>query len=621
MKKNLLNNLNNIQQEAVKHISGPVLILAGAGSGKTRVLTYKAVYLLLDKHVSPQNILMVTFTNKAAEEMKRRICQLVNLFSLNKKVQTIFEQMDRKIPFAGTFHSFCAKILRINGSILHINPNYVIYDDQDKKEAIKDCLKMFGLDEKKYNPSSLSRIISNAKNELISPLEYLNIARGSFQETAAKIFLKYQRLLKDNNALDFDDLIGKTVELLLTDREIASYYQNLYQYILVDEYQDTNHAQYMLTKLLAKKWKNLCVVGDASQSIYNFRGADYRNILNFKKDYPEVKVFNLEQNYRSSQNILDAAYSIISKNKSHPILKLWTENKTGENILVYEAENELNEAKFILNEIVKNISDDSSIRFRDFALLYRTNAQSRIIEEVFLHASIPYILVGGVRFYERKEIKDVLSYLRLVYNPQDKISYKRIEKLGKKRFLKYLQYVSENKKDLEKGKVTTLQILDSLLKQTGYLEKYDPHSPEDSVRLENIMELRSVATLHPKLNDFLENVSLVEQEYLPSGKGRNSSEKDAVSLMTIHAAKGLEFNCVFLLGMEEGLFPHARSLLDPTSLEEERRLCYVGITRAMKKLYLSYAKRRLYFGQINTNQTSRFVFDIPPELTVAVNSY
>lgn len=575
----ILNDLNKKQQEAVVHTEGPVLILAGAGSGKTRVLTYRVAYLIKELHVSPHNILMVTFTNKAAGEMKERIKKLIGTGDL---------------PFAGTFHSLCVKILRIEGKHIGVPPGFLIYDEQDQLEAIKEVMKALDISTKNFNPGAILGTISQAKNELIGPLEYPQYARGFFQETVSRVYLAYQKLLVENEALDFDDLLAKTVTLFQKYPEVLGTYQEKYHYILVDEYQDTNHAQYVLTKLLAARRKNLCVVGDASQSIYRFRGADFRNMVHFKNDFPDVTIFNLEENYRSTQRILDAAFGVISKNTSHPILKLWTKTQGGERIVLYEARNEHDEATFIIQTILQ-----SGKPFSDFAVLYRTNAQSRVLEEAFLHAGVPYTLVGGTRFYERKEIKDVIAYVRLFVNPKDTVSYKRVEKLGKGRLNRFLTIKNDTLVAL-----TTLELLDKILEVTKYLELYNANVEEEAYRLENIKELRSVATEFPGLTEFLETIAIME-----APKVHQSS--NGVTLMTIHAAKGLEFSTVFIIGMEEGLFPHGRALMEKEELEEERRLCYVGITRAKEKLYLTYANRRLFFGTRTQNMISRFVADIP----------
>jgi len=602
----ILSDLNPQQQRAASHSGGPLLILAGAGSGKTRALTYRAAYLILEKHIPEENILLLTFTNKAAGEMKERIRILL---SQNTKYKI------QNTPFAGTFHSFCAKILRIDGNLLGIPPNFAIYDEADQVDAIKGVTKKLDLSIKDYKPQSVLNTISGAKNELISELEYPQYARGIWQKNVAQIYLEYQRFLRQNQAVDFDDLIFKVIDLFKKFPEVLGKYQNKYRYLLVDEYQDTNRAQYILTKFLAKRDGNLTVVGDASQSIYGWRGANYRNLVNLKQDFPNLTIINLEQNYRSTKTILEVAYSIICHNTTHPVLKLWTENEEGEKIYLYEASSEINEAEFIVNQIVRH---QGQCQLSDFAILYRTNAQSRVLEEFFLQSGIPYVLVGGTRFYQRKEIKDVLAYLRLVSNSKDTVSFKRIEKIGKNRLEKFLNW-QENLS--ESSQFNTLDLFDEILKVTGYLELYDPKDEEDLARLENINELRSVASLFPDLNDFLENVSLVEQESLPDKPATNGDKKEAVTLMTLHAAKGLEFPIVFIVGMEEGLFPHSRSLLNQSELEEERRLCYVGITRAKKKLFLTYARRRLYFGQHSANEVSRFIQDIPEDLIKIANEF
>ncbi|MBI2074484.1 MAG: UvrD-helicase domain-containing protein [Candidatus Levybacteria bacterium] len=578
---------------------GPMIILAGAGSGKTRVITHKVLYLT-QKGVDPFNILCVTFTNKAANEMKERIQRILS-----------------STTTVATFHSLCARILRIEAKNLDISQKFVIYDTQDQLDAVKEAMKLLNISPKEYKPSSILTTISQAKNQLISEKEYPSLARGFFQETVAKVYTIYQKLLKENEALDFDDLLIKTVGLFILNPNILEKYQDRFRYILVDEYQDTNRAQYRLTKLLSQKWQNICVVGDFSQSIYSWRGADFQNLIKFKTDFKNTKTFKLSQNYRSTQKILDAAYSIISKNTTHPILSLWTRNKGGEEITVYEARNEQDEAKYLACQI-------SDSNYSDFAVLYRTNAQSRVIEEAFLHYGIPYVLVGGTRFYERKEIKDVLSYLRLLENPKDMVSYKRAEKLGKTRLQKFLDFQNSLAKIEDQQ---TIDLLDKTLKATDYLSFYDEKDEEERERLENIKELRSVAIQFPNLTNFLENVALVEQEYpstsLRAGMPDGTIDKqkaNAVTLMTLHAAKGLEFPIVFMVGMEEGIFPHSRSLMEKHELEEERRLCYVGITRAKKKLFLTYATRRLFFGQRTTNMPSRFIIELP-DASMQTNRY
>ena len=611
MTSDLTSDLNPAQQQAVTATDGPVLILAGAGSGKTKVLTYRVAYLVAVKHIPAGNILMVTFTNKAAGEMKERIKHLL-ASHLNDMTN------NHELPFAGTFHSLCAKILRADGKHIGIVPGFLIYDEADQLDTVKDIMKKLDISVKNFNPRAVLHTISEVKNELIGAIEYPQYAKGYFQETVARVYLEYQKVLHENEALDFDDLLMQTVELFQKNSEVLGKYQDRYRYVLVDEYQDTNHAQYVLTKLLSGRWHNICVVGDASQSIYRWRGADFRNIINFKADFPAVKEFHLEQNYRSTQVILDAAFGVINKNTTHPILKLWTDKTGGQRIVLYEARNEHDEATFLVQTILQE-----SLPWTDFAVLYRTNAQSRVLEEAFLHAGIPYTLVGGTRFYERKEIKDVLAYLRVLANPKDTVSIKRIEKLGKSRYQKFLAFADELGKDKKLVNFTTLELLDQTLDVTKYVELYDANVEEEAYRLENIKELRSVATEFPNITEFLESVALVEQEYTPARLRDTEGKRQAVTLMTLHAAKGLEFPIVFMVGMEEGLFPHSRALLEKDELEEERRLCYVGITRAKSRLYLTYANKRLFFGTRTQNMVSRFISDIPEhalELQVSLNA-
>jgi DNA helicase-2/ATP-dependent DNA helicase PcrA len=595
MNNDFLKELNKEQLAAVMQRNGPMIILAGAGSGKTRVLAYKVIYLM-EQGIDPNNILMVTFTNRASNEMKERMQKFFN------------QEGKAELPTIATFHSLCAKILRIDGEKIGIPKNFLIYDSQDQKDAIKQAFEILGISAKEYKPSSILNTISGAKNELISESEYPQFARGHLQEVAAKVYMVYQKTMKEYGALDFDDLILKTVELFRKDPETLKKYQNKFMYVLVDEYQDTNHAQYLLTKMLSQRWNNICVVGDFSQSIYSFRGADFLNLAKFKDDFKDVKSFSLSQNYRSTQKILDAASSVISKNNGHPVLKLWTENETGEEIIVRELLNEQKEGEFIVDQILKLKYENSDLKNYDFCILYRTNAQSRSIEEIFIHNSIPYILIGGTKFYERKEIKDVLAYLKVLANPKDKVSLRRIEKMGKGRFAKFLDFQQNFTQDKP-----TLELLDNVIKATDYLTLYDEKDEEDQQRLENIKELRSVAVTFPEINQFLENVSLVEQENMPDHVKDEKGKKNAVNLMTLHAAKGLEFKVIFMVGMEEGLFPHSRSMMDKNELEEERRLCYVGMTRAREKLFLTYARRRLIFGQKTTNIVSRFILELPEQ--------
>lgn len=600
--------LNPIQVQAVQETDGPVLILAGAGSGKTRCLTYRIVYLI-EKGTAPENILAVTFTNKAANEMKERVDKLVG----------------KRVPWMGTFHSVAARILRKDGHYIGIGPDFVIYDEDDQVSLVKEILERLDISIKNFNPKAILGMISSAKNELVTPAQYQGYARGIFQETAARVYELHQKQLRENNALDFDDLIMETVRLFEEKPEVLEKYQRQFKYILIDEYQDTNKAQYQLSRLLAKSHQNICVVGDASQAIYGWRGADFRNIVSFEKDYPKAKVFNLEQNYRSTKTILDAAYAVISKNRTHPILKLWTKNSSGTAPVVYEAKHELDEARFIIRAIEKYTAN--RYKFRDFAVLYRTNAQSRVLEEEFLRAGIPYKLVGGTRFYERKEVKDMLAYLRLIANPKDRVSYKRVVNvpsrgIGPAALKAGGEKVAEFENLLEElhqkaHGLSTLEILDLVNGVVGYTKWLDDGTIEAASRIENVKELRSVAAEFPDLTAFLENVALVEQEYLPDHPAKND-QADAVTLMTMHAAKGLEFPVVFMVGMEEGLFPHSRSLMDANEMEEERRLAYVGITRAKDQLFLSYARERLYFGSRTAGIVSRFIADIPENLLIPI---
>lgn len=601
----LTSGLNDKQLAAVTYQGGPLLVLAGAGSGKTKVLTHRVAWLISQKIIRPEEVLLLTFTNKAAGEMKERVLHLTN----------------QAPAFAGTFHSFCVRILRKSGQGIDIPPDFLIYDDMDSKEVIKDILSELDLATDKYNPTALSSQISEAKNQMLTPTMYAEFIQSDWQEKVFKVWVEYEKTLAGIGALDFDDLLLKTVKLFDRNPQTLSVWQDLLTNVFVDEWQDTNKVQYKLVKLIVGERKNITAVGDAAQSIYSWRGADYRNINYLMQDFPEIEVINLEQNYRSTQIILDAANSVIKKNTSHPILKLWTNKKTGQKIKIYRANSELDEASFILSEIDKLITQGTE--FKNVAILYRTNAQSRVLEENFLHAGIPYTLVGGVRFYSRREVKDVLSYLRLLVNPKDSVSRKRVVGLGKRQYEKFKNF-SEKLPDNWKGKLSTLEIMDSVVEKTGYLSKYRRETEENMVRLENIKELRSVATEFPAINDFLENVALIEAEQDESGKVHTTSymlpATNKVTLMTLHAAKGLEFPVVFIVGMEEGLFPHSRSLFDIGQLEEERRIAYVGITRAKDILYLTYASRRLFFGQRTSNPPSRFIIDIPEYLLEGVGN-
>src|SRR3990167_8652806 len=584
MEETFITKLNPQQKEAVKKTKGPSIILAGAGAGKTRVLVSKGIDLIKNHNINPSNILMITFTNKAAKEMKKRI----NLILKSKN----------KLGFIGTFHSLCARILRIDGSKLGIENRYIIYDESDQLKVIKKIIKENSFTE--FTPSYALNRISSAKNEMISPSNFLKFFSDHRSKDIAIIYSKYQKILLKNSALDFDDLLIKTIELFQKSAATLTKYQNIYKFVLVDEFQDTNLVQYVLTKLLAIKNKNITVVGDFSQSIYSWRGADIKNLEKFKNDFPQTTIFKLEKNYRSTQIILDFAHEIILKNKTHPILHLTAENERGEEILFFEADNEQEEGIFIVNEIRRLLESNDS---QSIALLYRTNAQSRVLEEVFLHFSMPYTLIGGVRFYERREIKDIISYIRLFINPNEQLSKDRIIKLGKRKWEKFKTLY-----DLLKNKVQTLpteQIINKVFENTGYLEFYDEKDPEDFSRLENIKELKSVAIRFPDIGNFLEQVALVESEYFESEKRHPNEE--GIKLMTLHQSKGLEFDTVFITGVEEGLLPHSRSIEDFFQLEEERRLFYVGITRARQRLYILSAKKRFIFGRLNYSIKSRFI--------------
>lgn len=651
-KSSIFENLNPQQLDAVRTINGPLLILAGAGSGKTKVLTHRLANMIVNEHIQPENILAVTFTNKASKEMKHRF-------------STLLSTSDRFVPsppWMGTFHSICVRILKIDGDKIGYNKTFSIYDSSDQIEIIKEVEKSMLMSPKEINPHAVSSTISNNKNEMVSPTQYEQLAQGMFQEAVAKIYSKYQSLLKERNAMDFDDILVETVRLFTNHPDILFKYQNIFKYIMIDEYQDTNHVQYLLVNMLAKNHQNIAVVGDDNQSIYSFRGADIRNIFSFEKDYKNPKVIKLEQNYRSTQTILDAADDVIRKNKSRMEKKLWTTNGTGSKIIICETDNEREEAMYVLDTIASMHKD--GIEYKNFSILYRTNAQSRVMEEYFLRDSIPYTLVGGIRFYDRKEIKDIISYLRAIYNVNDDLALKRIVNtpprgIGAKTLsdtsnlasalgmtLNELFHLCNDSTDIDEitleiisqvksnknlanfiSLISTLkkksdllnpeELIDAVLKDSGYLTWIDDGTIEAQSRVENIKELMSVANKYSELgpqlglSQFLEDVSLIEQEQ-ESEEAKKSN--DSVTLMTLHAAKGLEFENVFLIGLEEGLFPHSRVFTDPTQLEEERRLAYVGITRAKQNLHLIHAKSRMLYGNIQTNQQSRFLSEISNEL-------
>ena len=620
-----INDLNKEQQKAVLETEGPLLILAGAGSGKTRVLTTKVAYLIEEVGISPYNILAITFTNKAAKEMSNRLYRLIG--DKAKYVQV------------STFHSFGVKILRENFKYLGYDKNFVIMDSEDSISVIKKILKEKGIDSKIYNPNAIKNKISSCKNEMMSPKDYEKYVASDFEKIVLLVYELYEDTLKKNNSIDFDDLLLLPIKLFRENPNILQNYQERFQYILIDEYQDTNEAQYILTKMISAKYKNICCVGDVDQSIYSFRGANYKNILNFEKDYKDAKTIKLEQNYRSTTNILDAANDVIKNNKERKDKKLWSDKGTGDKITYYRAFNGIDEAQYVAREI-KNLINNG-IEYENIAVLYRTNSQSHVIEEEFLKNKIPYKIVGGIGFYSRKEIKDVLAYLRLIYNEKDNISLLRvintpkrgvgsktisnlIEKANNEGKSIYEVIVSgkelEFKNIIEKLKkfsesLTITELVDKILDITGIRKEYESDKTlESDIRLENLEELKTVTrTFEEKegivsLEDFLYEVSLV------SDVNEYDEDKNRVSLMTVHSVKGLEFDYVFITGLEEGIFPHMNSLMNNSDLEEERRLCYVAITRAKEKLYLVNARLRMMFGHDCTNLPSRFIGEINKEL-------
>ncbi len=676
----LLTGLNKPQQEAVTTTKGPVLVLAGAGSGKTRALTHRIAYLIAEEKIKPWNILAVTFTNKASKEMQSRVKEL-----MSGKVE--------HWPAMGTFHSICVRLLRREIEPLGMKNSFVIYDSNDSLNLIKKVMKELNQDPKKINPKAVQVHISNAKNELLDSDSYAG--SDFFTQQVEKIYKDYQKNLERNQAMDFDDLIMKTVVLFKQEEKILQKYQKLWQYILIDEYQDTNEAQYQLIRLLGGEKPNLCVVGDDYQAIYGFRGANYQNILNFEDDYPNTKVVMLEQNYRSTQTILDAAQTIIGQNKGQKDKKLWTDNDAGEKITIEEVRDEAGEGQFIVDsilglkekepekdpdELVYEYEDEESIidkimksstfnkRKREnkvtdairekikrvdlskYVVLYRTNAQSRAIEEAFLKYGVPYKLIGGIRFYERREIKDMISYLKMLVNPDDWVGLERIvnappKGIGPVTWQKIEQAGIQNKKNFleieeadlgdmkPKGKLAFLtfqttmknlaedikekkaeEIVDIVAEESGYKNFIQDGTEEGERRWENIQELKTACLKFSNykgaqaLELFLEEIALIHDQ------DEVKEDLPAVQMMTIHAAKGLEFSNVFLIGMEEGLFPHSRCLFDPKEMEEERRLCYVAMTRAKKKLYISFASERTIYGQTQVNAPSRFIDELPQNL-------
>ncbi|QQR54502.1 UvrD-helicase domain-containing protein [Candidatus Peregrinibacteria bacterium] len=635
----LLDGLNEKQQEAVQATEGPVLIIAGAGSGKTRALTARVAYLIEEKNVRPWNILAVTFTNKAAGEMKERITKLL--------ARPDFET---EMPTVGTFHSICAQLLRRHIHLLGYENQFVIYDANDQVVLMKEIMKERHIDEKQLNPKAVLGHISQAKNQLMGPEDYAQHAHNMFTEKVGELYKPYQRRLAQNQALDFDDLILKTVELFEKFPELLDQYQERYLYISVDEYQDTNHAQYTLVKMLAAKYRNLCVIGDPDQSIYSWRGANMQNILDFEKDYPEALVIKLEQNYRSTALILDAAHAVIQRNQKRKEKKLWTHREGGEKLKVWHSRDERDEAYKVAEAILKHVrlaqatGEKLTPDYREFAVLYRTNAQSRVLEEAFMRFGIPYKIVGGVKFYLRKEIKDLIAYLRVIQNPNDSVSLLRIintpaRKIGPKAIeqiqneatLADVSFFTALEKQTDSKAMTAFStlihhfrnlseefavagLIKHVIAESGYRDMLlADQSPEGEARLQNIQELISVADKYEALEPRISLATFLEEISLVSDLDDLDDVPNSVTLMTLHSAKGLEYPVVFITGLEEGIFPHSRALFEPHELEEERRLMYVGITRAMDHLYLLYAKQRMLFGEFKQNAPSQFLLDLPED--------
>lgn len=646
-KNELLANMNPRQKEAVMHTEGPLLLMAGAGSGKTRVLTHRIAYLIEEKNVNPWNILAITFTNKAAREMKERVNQLLG--SGGEDV------------WVSTFHSMCVRILRRDVDQIGYSRNFTIIDTSEQNTLMKRVLKELNIDPKKYDPRSILGAISNAKNELLTPADYENQQGSLFEQIVGRCYALYQKELRNNQCMDFDDLIMNTIRLFKENEDALQFYQRKFHYIHVDEYQDTNHAQYTLVNLLADRFKNLCVVGDADQSIYGWRGANMQNILDFEKDYPDAAVILLEQNYRSTQTILNAANQVIKNNRNRPDKNLWTENRAGEKITYYRGDSERDEARFIVSEMQKQIADKGR-KFGDFAVLYRTNAQSRVIEEMLLKANVPYTMVGGRKFYDRKEIRDILAYLSAIANPSDSLSLERIinvpkRGIGATSVEKLREFASLHEWSLleaamnvdlanisgKAGKelgsfgmmmdqfaqmipyLSVTELTKEILDKTGYKQDLiNQNNLESQSRLENLEEFLTVTqefdkrfeaqneddadAPEEKLTVFLNDLALL------SDVDSYEEESSQVTLMTLHAAKGLEFPVVFLIGLEENIFPLSRALMEESELEEERRLAYVGITRAEEELFLTNAFSRTLYGRTQYNRPSRFVEEIEQDL-------
>ncbi|MFA7319301.1 MAG: UvrD-helicase domain-containing protein [Parcubacteria group bacterium] len=642
----ILQQLNVPQREAVTTTEGPVLVIAGAGSGKTRALTHRVAYLIQVKGVKPGAILAVTFTNKAAAEMKERIAELLRVKISSGNFQNY------NLPVVGTFHSICVKILRRDIEKIGYKASFTIFDDQDQLSLMKKVMKELEINTDQFKPRAMLGAISKAKNEMLDVKNFVASVGGYWEEMVAKVYAVYQQRLKEQDAVDFDDILMLVVKILQTFPEVLEKYQNIFRYIMVDEYQDTNKAQYTIIKLLSQKFGNLCVVGDDWQGIYSWRGANIQNILDFEKDYPAARVIKLEQNYRSTQTILDAAYGVISKNANRKDKKIWTENKGGHLVTSYEADNERQEAEFIISEIEK-LKREKDFNFSDFVVLYRTNAQSRIIEEAMLGASMSYRIIGGVKFYQRKEVKNMIAYLRLIQNFGDEVAMERIinepkrgigaATLGKwtaaarKNGLNAVDFglqlathdlaVAKSKLDAIakfsefiqrmatiKNKLSLTDLIQKVFIESGYEKFLLDGTDEGETRHENVRELLTVAK---KYDDFENDEGLklfLEEVALISDTDNVDQKKDAVHLMTLHSAKGLEFKIVFIAGLEEGIMPHSRSMLEASEMEEERRLMYVGITRAKEKVYLLFTGERNIFGSTQVNAPSRFLDDIPAEL-------
>lgn len=647
MSDNLLSSLNNVQRDAVQHTEGPLLILSGAGSGKTRVITHRVAYLIKQHRISPFRILAVTFTNKAANEMRERLDSLIG------------EGMSKNL-WVATFHATCARILRRDIEQFDgYTRNFTIYDKGEQVTVVKDILRQFNLDDKMYNPRTIHDLVSKAKNDSIKPDTYANMADGYYEKVVAQVYPLYQNTLRKNNALDFDDLLNFTVELFRKHPDVLENYQEKFEHVLVDEYQDTNRCQYDLVRYLTGEKKNICVVGDDDQSIYGFRGADIHNILDFELNFPDTRVLRLEQNYRSTQNILDAAWSVVQNNKKRKEKKLWTKNDQGELVTCYEAMDERDEAGFVGTKIEDWHAD--GVEYRDFAIFYRTNAQSRIFEEALRTANIPYQIVGGLGFYDRMEIKDLIAYLRVMCNPFDSISLRRIinvptRGIGATSLERLMKFADDNEIPLieaidrvdeidtiNSGIKTKIRrfakifdgyepddlpadALEHILDTTGYLENFKgQRTIEAQNRVENIEELRNAVyeyemiSEEPTLSDYLENVALIAD--IDTMKSDETDETNLVTLMTLHSAKGLEFPFVFMVGMEEGYLPHQRSECTESGLEEERRVCYVGITRAMEQLYLVHAQARRTWSGSEYRVPSRFIEEISPDVIRHVDRY